>query len=155
MDTKYISQHCYGNRGDTAELRMLMPFSGPVFLSQRAAIKPCWVWVAGATLLLGLAGRRHRGTPKKVPSLPLASPARSLRAGHISSIDCCFLCESPEPPLYVTYKKKSSWKVKIQPIIPMCFLRVACFVDVCDRQADGLTFELFIHTSQPAQVGPH
>lgn len=43
----------------------------------------------------------------------------------------------------------------MQPIIPMCFLRVARWVDVCDCGAEGLTFELFVLTSQPAQVGPY
>lgn len=83
-------------------------------------------------------------------------PATPLRTGHISiSISCCFASpESPPPPFCVTCKRKSSWKVKnAAPSFRCVFLRVACLVDVSDCRGDGLTFELFINTFQPTQVG--
>lgn len=81
-----------------------------MFLSQHAAIKPCWVGVAPVTSPLWLAGRRTHGAPKKAWFLPLASPATPLWAEHIgNSIDCRFA--SPQGPSLCDMQK-SSWAVK-------------------------------------------
>lgn len=113
-------------------------------------IRPPWVWVAGATLLLGLAGRQGRGTPKAF-FLPLTSPTAPLRTGHYQQQHWLSLCKSRDTPFYVTCKKMSSRKVKnaahhsdvffyMLPVLWMC---------VTVKVIDWLLSASLIHSSQP------
>lgn len=133
-----------------------MPFSGSVFLSQRQPLSLagfgwpvphcCWDWQAEDTERLP-----RRFFPCHSPPLPGPWGLGISAAASIAAFSV-----NPQSPLSMWHTRKSpAGEWKMQPIILICFLHVACFVDVCDCGADGLTFELFIHTSQPAQVGPH